>query len=382
MLESVPATEYQIQSLTSGWNWYSTYIEQDNTDGLEALENSLGHKGVTIKSNGQFVTNYYENVGYDYWYGGLESIDNEQGYMINTSEACNVVLSGAKATPENHTITIRPNWNWIGYPVDQQQLLTSSISNTFQPANNDIMKSHGEFTTYYAGYGWYPNDFVMTPGKGYMYKSNSDTNKTLTYTVSREAMPEQAENYDYQWTPETNRYADNMSVIAVVEVEGDEMRENMEVGAFVNGECRGTAILRYFEPTDRYYAMLSVSGEAGDKVTFKLYDAEGENIINFSENAVLGTLDNPLVLRFGESMNITTDVSLYPNPVDKNTEFTLDIPSTEKITEVIITNAIGEIVMHEVCNNNVIKGISHSGVYNIRVITERGCIYNGRIIVK
>ena len=82
-------------------------------------------------------------------------------------------------------------------------------------------------------------------------------------------------------------------------------------------------------------------------------------------------------------MSFASNVNLYPNPVDKDTEFIFDIPSTEKITEVIITNNVGIMVRHEnVLEGNVVKGLPQSGVYNIQIITERGNTYRGRVIVK
>ena len=64
-MEYEGAAMAQSNYLSQGWNWWSTYIEQSNIDGLSMLEQSLGHKGVTIKSQFDFVQNFYSDYGED-----------------------------------------------------------------------------------------------------------------------------------------------------------------------------------------------------------------------------------------------------------------------------------------------------------------------------
>ena len=372
-------TVTQSQTLSQGWNWWSTYIEQEGVDGLGMLENGLGHNGLAIKSQNDFTTNYYGSIGYDYWYGGLESLTNEQGYMINTSAAANVVLTGVSAKPADHPITIHPNWNWIGYPASQEQLLTATTAG-FQPENNDVVKDHSGFAMYYAGYGWYPQDFVMTPGKGYLYNSNATGDKVLTYAINRESASFEKKPNECQWVPETHKYADNISVIAVLEKEGEELRDNVEVGAFVNGECRGTAMLRYFEPTGRYYAMLSVAGEDGDEVSFEILGSRSATRVVFRSNDVLGSLDQPFVMAFCGG-NAAMSVGMYPNPVDRNDAIMLDLLEDVRISEIVIVDMLGRTVRCETDGLNIIGGLSESGVYFVEIATNK-VVYHGRLIVK
>lgn len=372
----------QNNILDQGWNWWSTYVEQSTMDGLTTVENALGNNGLTIKSQNEFTTNYYENMGYDYWYGGLEMIDNEHGYMINTNTACNVRMLGTPAQPEDHPIAIGANWNWIGYPVGQQQLLATSISDTFQPESEDVMKSQSGFATYYPGYGWYPDDFVMTPGEGYLYKSNSTANKTLTYVLSRKHSSASKQEEIHQWKPEIHKYADNISVIAVLDMNGYEIRENIEVGAFVNGECRGSAILRYFEPTDRYYAMLSIAGEDDDVVSFEIQGSNSETHITFHKNDIIGSLDAPLPIEFGFLGNDVSDLTLYPNPVEHDANFSIDIPAWEKVSDVTITNVLGLVIRKESTNGINMNGIHEPGIYIVKITCKTGNVYQNVLIVK
>ncbi|MBO6027072.1 MAG: T9SS type A sorting domain-containing protein [Bacteroidales bacterium] len=387
-----PGQITQADALAQGWNWWSTYIEQDSQDGLVELENSLGHNGLTIKSQNDFTDNFYQDMGIDYWYGSLESIQNEQGYLINVAQPCNTSLTGIAANSTNHPITIHPNWNWIGYPVASPQVVTSALAG-FNPSPDDVVKGQSDFTSYFEGYGWYPEDFLLVPGQSYLYCSNATINKTLTYAgSSRGGAVKLTKAGKRYWNNNVHAFADNFNVIAVVKVDNVEQRgENLELGAFVNGECRGSVRLRRFAPLDRYYAMLTIAGQEDDKVEFRLIDTEnfdkeetGTNQLVFKKNAVVGRLGKPYEICFGYNDVVTVNIAMYPNPVKKGHVFSLEIPHDEIITEITITDALGNQLRRETGAVNVksIKGLPVAGVYVIKAVAKSGTTYHGRLIVE
>ena len=390
----IPSVASQLVSFSSGWNWWSTYIEQSNNDGLSELEDALGNKGLTIKSQNEFVDNYYQYMDENYWYGSLESISNEQSYVVNVTEDCNFTLSGAKAMPDNHPITLQPNWNWIGYPVAISNNVTTALAN-FAPSSDDVIKSQTDYAFYYEGYGWYPEDLMLVPGKGYKYNSNATENKTLVYAngSNRGTVALTAETH--QWALDSHAYADNLNVTAVVFIEDEEQQnEHLELGAFVNGVCRGSARLRHFGPTDRYYAMLTVSGEDGERIEFGYIDNENgqcdmgaKESFTFVQDAVIGKLDKPFAVHFNIDVQIQTfteQLTIYPNPVSMNQTFSLDIPQNEMVTEITVTDMLGAVVRHEegAVNVNANEGLPSGGVYMIEAVAKSGNIYRGRLIVK
>ena len=77
------------QALNSGWNWWSTYIELTDNNGLSQLENSLGNAGILIKSRTNGYVEAYQYNGATNWYGTLTSINNEQMYKVRTNANCN-----------------------------------------------------------------------------------------------------------------------------------------------------------------------------------------------------------------------------------------------------------------------------------------------------
>lgn len=385
----------QTTTLAQGWNWWSTYVEQVGQDGLADLENGLGHKGLTIKSQNEFVDNYYQYMNEDYWYGSLESIHIEQSYVLNVSEDCNFILNGFRAMPANHPITIYPNWTWIGYPMATPQAVSTALSG-FNPSGDDVIKSQTDYAFYYEGYGWFPEDFALVPGNGYKYQSNATENKALVYVNGnrRETINPMTENS--HWMTNCHAYADNLNVTAVVVIDDVEQRgEHLELGAFVNGVCRGSARLKYFGPKNRYYAMLTVSGQDGERIEFGYIDPvtgqcdmNAENHITFIQDAVIGKLDKPFEVHFNTESHLKSyeerHLTIYPNPVKKDQSFTLDISSDDVVIEITITDMLGTVVRHESGNLNAvgIKGMSTSGVYMIEIVAGSGIIYHGRLIVE
>lgn len=378
----------QISSLPTGWSWWSTYIEMNGNNGLLQLEESLGHNGLMIKTQTPYVQNYYPSLGYDYWFGSLANLglNNEAGYQISVSNACQAIVSGSIADAATHHITVKPGWNWIGYPVATQQGLSVALAN-FTPSANDLIKGQNSSATFYDNYGWFPTSFTLIPGQGYMYFSNATENKALTYAIGRNDS-EIVEAAERIWTNDEHAFASNLTVMAVVAIDGKEQRsDELELGAFVGGECRGSAVLTYFEPTDRWYAMLTIAGEEGEEVNFAVIDrrkgntdARSANRVVFVENAIVGNLDSPYEVNF----TFADALRIYPNPIESNATFTLDVPSNETMVEMFVCNALGDIILHEegAQVGKHMRGISVAGVYTVKVVCKSGNTYIGRLIVK
>lgn len=371
----------QINNLVGGWNWWSTYIEQNNNDGLTMLENSLGHNGAVIKSQTATVVNYYPQTDDDLWFGDLTSLNNESSYIIQTNNACEVVITGDLAVAADHPITLMPNWTWIGYPMTSPLTIQTAMSQ-LEPAANDVLKNQSQSVVFYEGYGWWPNNFTFTPGCGYKYLSNASENKTFVYTATASKDGDIAETENRFWNNDAHAFAENMSVLLMAYIEDETLQnDSFEVGAFVNGENRGSARLTYFPPLNRYCALLTVTGQNGEKVEFGIVDAENNKMslecfdnVLFEADALIGSLDKPFQARFAELKDIHKEnIFVYPNPMDRNSTFSVEVPYGEKITEIVVTNTLGK-TMH--------KERLTPGTYIIKVSCESGGVYYGKLIVK
>ena len=387
---TAPQTITQTTTFEQGWTWWSTPIEMNGVDGLTMLENALGSNGTIIKGKTTSAT-YLPAL--NRWVGNCP-ITNEASYKINVSSECSATMNGAVADPSQHPITLVPGWNWIGYPVSQQQVISAAINNEFQPTAGDIIKNQSTQAVYISSIlGWTPSTFTLTPGSGYLYYSKATEDRTLYFTNNRNSYLEVVDE-KMHWEANTHEAEGNLGIFAQVYVNGEMQRnEDIEIGAFVNGQCRGAARLIYLEPIDAYYLIMTVTGDEGDQIDFRLFDNRSRTTNNncstyltYEDNAIIGNPKTPFSIHFGEKSEISMQASMmkvFPNPARKDQPFTLNIPEDESISELILSNLTGNVVSREV--GNVISqhhGLPVSGVYFIKVICKTGNIYYGKVIVE
>ncbi|MBQ6771871.1 MAG: leucine-rich repeat domain-containing protein [Bacteroidales bacterium] len=371
------------QTLANGWNWYSTYVELGGNNGLEQLENSLDSNGMVIKSRSNGFVEYYEASEQSGWFGTLNAIFNEQMYMVRTNTACSTAIVGEPTDVESHPITIGTGWNWIGFPSQQALVLGEALSD-FTAANNDMFKGRNGYATYLEGFGWFGSLNILEPGQGYMYKSNSTYSKTLTYQTGRgEAVVANITPENNVFRPQSETFAQNMTVTAVIELDGSELRsEDYELAAFVNGECRGSVKLMYVEPIDRYIAFLTVFGEQEEHISFGLTDGTETSLssteLDFVTDGTTGVLTQPFIVSFRGTTSIDEDgkttVKVYPNP--SNGIFHIEGQGIRKIE---VFNGIGQAIMsEETCADSfqIDLGSQAKGMYTLRVITDDGVKVN------
>ena len=75
------------------------------------------------------------------------------------------------------------------------------------------------------------------------------------------------------WVCNYYEFPYNSTFISVITIDGVEQRsEQLELGAFNNGTCRGSVLCQYEARKDRYFAYLTVSASNGMELTFRLYD--------------------------------------------------------------------------------------------------------------
>ena len=384
----------QSTAMQNGWNWYSSYIEQEDIDGLRMLENSLGSEGVMIKSqNDGFVINY-QNI----WTGSLNSLHNEQMYLINVNGTAMANVVGNKVNGANHPIALYPGWTWIGNPYETSISIQDALAG-FTPSEGDIMKSQQSFKSYLDGLGWYGSLNTLEPGMGFMYYSNKNTTSTLNYAESpnrEERIPNiTAENN--HWTPNAFEYPYNMTAMAVVMLDDMEIsNDQYELAAFANGKCIGSSRLLYNEGLNHYLAYLTIYGEESVDIQFGLYDvASGTEYysaietLSFEINSIIGNVAEPFVVHFdnttGMNQNLESTVFLYPNPVSKGEKCSIGmlVNGMEKATIEVI-DALGSVISVETVHQQPISitAPNTAGVYTVRITVEGQGSYCRKLIVK
>ena len=369
---STPIIE-QTTQLNAGWNWFSYYVDTD----LAELEEALGENGVQITSKTDGFVAYNSQYG---WSGILSSITESQMYMINVGASHDLELSGELVGPTS--ITLHQGWNWIGFPMSEAVSVTDALAGFEAKPGDQIKSKDNGFASYNSQYGWGGALSTLNPGEGYMYQSNNSETTELFYSAgTRGELKANITTDGNHWIPNAGQYPNNMTMTAMVEVEGGDY----EVAAFVNGECRGSARPIYIEALDAHILFLTIHGEDVEEMTFKFYDlATGEEYalndrMNYSNDAIVGTLAEPYIFNRGTTgigEVSLSEVNIYPNPTTTGTE--INLQATCDTVEVF--NALG-VKVAEYHNVDSIDAFETAGIYVIR-ITDNGDVKHCRLIVK
>ena len=299
--------DYGTQSdALTGWTWYSTYIDQSNGRGLTNLEYAIGASGNLIKSKTSFVQYYPEQ---NMWYGTLTGINNESMFMINTTNDVTADMTGCYADVAACPITIRHGWNWIGYPSNYTTSVTTAMSGLArEPRDGDVLKSKSSFSTYYGDYAmWFGSLGMLTPGDGYMYMSNDNSDNTLVYPSATRDQGEPIAMPETFWQANDRKFARNITFVGVIELDGTIIEsDTLEVGVFCQGEQRGSGRALYLDKLGAYRIFLTVHGEEGDELNFRLFDHEknkerrisSRQQVVFHDDDSYGKIDNPYLFVF------------------------------------------------------------------------------------
>ena len=156
---------------------------------------------------------------------------------------------------------------------------------------------------------WSENGTVVSSNAQYSFVVNKDRNLVANFIST---------NY---WNPDYSLYPNNMTIVAIIQIDGVEHSVGtLEIGAFCDNELRGSTRAVYEESIGRYIVYLTVCGNTGDEISFRLYDhITGEELqfiapeeITFATNGELGDVNNPHVFNFISQVN----VSVASNPVN------------------------------------------------------------------
>ena len=385
-------TDMQLTQFSQGWNWWSAYVELAGMDGLGQLEESLGDNGITIRSQAGY-TDYYAGYG---WYGSLSSIDNESSYKIKASAPCVAAMAGGTAVPSQHPITLDQGWTWMGYLPSFALDINTALAG-LEATQGDKVKSQAGYSDYYPGYGWFGSLNTIEPGMGLMYYSTNGEAVTFTYPDGNRGgeMKANLTAENNHWVPNTYAYPDNMTVMAVVELNDMELTsDNYELAAFAaNGECRGSVRLTYAEPLHRHVAFLTIAGGEAAELGFRLYNTEtneeyydAEESLDFVANAMVGEANDLYIIHFRGTTDMdefANRVKVYPNPVHAGNRFSMSLSGdVTDIVRVEIINSLGVVETLRATSLQTLTAPNVAGVYTLRITVEgKGTIVR-KLVVK
>ena len=388
-------TVEQVSNFSQGYNWWSTCIEQEGINGLGILQEGLGSNGVTIRSQASGYTDYYQGYG---WYGSLSSLNNESSYRVITSAPCTVTMTGNTAVPSQHPITLSQGWTWIGYVPSTAMSVDAAMANV-NATSGDKLKSQQGYADYYAGYGWFGSLNTIEPGMGLMYYSANSATTTFTYPDNNRGgeLEQNLTAENNHWVPNIYAYPDNMTVMAVVELDDMELTsDNYELAAFAaNGECRGSVRLTFAEPLNRHIAFLTISGEEAAELSFRLYDTEtgmeyydAEESLDFVADAIVGEATDLYTIHFRGTTGMdefANRVRVYPNPVNRGERVSIGMSNAETYpVHVEIINALGVETLRATSIQTPASIVvpTTAGVYTLRITVEGKGTAVRKLVVK
>ncbi len=348
-------------NFSQGWNWVSFNIQPQQTS-VDSFFFQV--TGIYQVKNQYHSATYFSQQ--NLWVGDLQSIDFTKTYLIFMLDSFNnFSISGIPVSPAT-PIPLDTGWNWISYlPKNQKSLedaLNSIENNVYQ------IKSQNHSATYYNPPGNWVGDLdTMYPKQGYKIKVTAPD--TLVY--------EEDKNSGKSFTKDTEKDSPEWQVITGTEYSmvlmarvthngqsftGDN-QDNM-VAAFGPGgesDCRSIAVWQPpIQDWDGYWYFTIVGDIQNEPITFKIYDAETDQVYNcldtleFHINDTYGSPDNPVQLTTAQ--NSTQDnqiqepnynVEIYPNPFVQNCsknsgiKIKLNIPKNSK-AKLVIYNLKGQ----------------------------------------
>ena len=263
-------------------------------------------------------TGFMESTGSG-WYGNEIMMNNSEMYKISLSAPATLKVLGRVASPSSRLITVRQGWNWIAYNATSAMSLDEAFAG-MQPEDGDMVKAQSCFAVY-DGYEWSGTLSLLEPGHGYMLYSVTTAGRTFAYPSAGQtdktakARARRLSPAGYFEPADYHKYPDNMSLIARVTLDGNELH-GAEIGVYAGDECRSHAYTN-----DAGLAYITIPGNAKTTLTFKLlYNGKvytSTTTLDYESDGMVGSTFNPFVINF----DTTTGIDILTVDADENTEW-------------------------------------------------------------
>lgn len=335
-------TKVQRIALAEGWNWISLGVTNSNMGDLNKL--LKGYKWSSddqVKHEDRGFASYSTTNG---WVSnGLNALDNLSMYLMKSSEARTLDITGEQVDAKSNQLTIigtredgTKRWNYISYLPAENLSLKEALAG-YDAVEGDIIKSQDAMAMYSGNLGWVGSLTYMESGKGYMLQRQSADEATLQYptitSVVRKAQATRSAAEEIVTSRGNNKYAANMTVVA--QLAGVETIYGDMLVAYIGGERRGeTAITALPGNGERFF--LTVAGDKAEAIDLVL-ERDGQavgyasGVITYGNNAAIGTVEEPVKI----DMALPADgVQLYPLPFEEvlNISLAADVEADVNIT--------------------------------------------------
>lgn len=348
--------------LGEGWSWISLFANKVGQD----IFYKYFYDAQEVRSQYMLV---YNDPEYGF-FGDLKELTTAEAYKICVKDGAHFDMflydGGVYNYNTGRDINLMPGWTWVSNPYCFDHDLQVALGKATFANDSRIVSKNDGFATFQDGQ-WVGTLTRFNAGEGYLVYNAAAENAFVSFAaegVIPKAEPRSVASArraaeQSVWSYDGSRFADNMSVICqpTTELEAD----RYTIGAFVGDECRGEGRMingRFF---------VTVHGEMGEKVSFRLYDVlTGEYIV----------LD--------DAVDFASTVGTYQRPMALNTPTLTGIDSFTGDQGVAVYLDGGRVVVAGVAAESVevynasgmrvaAEGLG-TGVYVVRVKTASGTI--------
>lgn len=251
-------------TLMRGWNWIASYL----ADPISASD-------IASKSS-QIISSSEE----------IENLLPAQTYKVKASTSFISKSKGRLFEASTTPVGINAGWNWLGYPLRENQELASAISNA---SEGDYIVGQTGFAQFYAG-TWEGTLRQLITNQGYLYKSVKQNNLEFAEATT----PSQFSDEEQQdMEVDIRKYPSTMNIIGkLTQKDADMTGSDYRLYVMVGNECRGISQLI----DGKYY--LTIYGEKDEKMNMvieNLHTQESilvQDALTFKED-VLGSRTSP-----------------------------------------------------------------------------------------
>lgn len=251
-------------TLMRGWNWIASYL----ADPISASD--IASKCSQIISSSEEI----------------ENLLPAQTYKVKASTSFISKSKGRLFEASTTPVGINAGWNWLGYPLRENQELASAISNA---SEGDYIVGQTGFAQFYAG-TWEGTLKQLITNQGYLYKSMKQNNLEFAEATTPSQLSDE-EQQDME--VDIRKYPSTMNIIGkLTQKDADITGSNYRLYVMVGNECRGISQLI----DGKYY--LTIYGEKDEKLNMVIENLQTQESIlvqdalTFKED-VLGSRTSP-----------------------------------------------------------------------------------------
>ena len=303
----------QLASFEKGWTWMSTWIKP-----MDETKKNFTYQDVFGTISDKVAVVKAKEMPKDF---RLLNIKPSESYRVYVNEPCKVELSGSLVDPDDVKLKFykvsqgNTRWYWIGYPLHKTLPLDEAFSD-LTPEKGDVVKGQKSFAMY-NGKTWVGSLSYLVPGDGYMYGYTGQRDQEWYYPSSNvmevpqlaKAMVNAEATEKHLFSSNPKLYGSNMTMVAKLEVDGTPAA-NYQVGAFVDGECRG-----WLKSNAEGLVYLTISGDTDQQqISYRAYNPANGRVLAVHEsdsyvaNGKVGTCDEPRLLTASETGHFNLDI--------------------------------------------------------------------------